>query len=101
MKAVSCNGRNGGHRKNLCPGAPQGPVQNIFTLISSPDMVGSMQTEQMKASRNASWKIYPFKCILHYLSVWMITHQELFSSLSTVASQKYHILPETSLKRKS
>ena len=26
MKAVSCNQRNGGHRKALCPGAPQGPV---------------------------------------------------------------------------
>ena len=26
MKAVSCNQRNGGHRKALCPGAPQGPA---------------------------------------------------------------------------
>ena len=28
MKAVSCNGKNGGHRKTLCPGAPQSPVQS-------------------------------------------------------------------------
>ena len=26
MKAVSCNQINGGHRKPLCPGAPQGPA---------------------------------------------------------------------------
>ena len=69
----------------------------LFTLISSPDMVESIQTEQMKESRNASWKIYPFK----NLSISMITHQELFSSLSTIASQKYHIPPEISWKRKS
>ena len=37
----------------------------------------------------------------NYLIVLTITHQELFSSLSTVASQKYHIPPEISLKRKS
>ena len=37
----------------------------------------------------------------NYLIVLMITHQELFSSLSTVASQEYHIPPEISLKRKS
>ena len=28
MNAVSYNQRNGGHRKTLCPGAPQGPVQD-------------------------------------------------------------------------
>ena len=28
MTAVSYNQRNGGHRKTLCPGAPQGPVQD-------------------------------------------------------------------------
>ena len=27
MKAVSYNQRNGGHRKALCPGAPQGPAR--------------------------------------------------------------------------
>ena len=26
MKALSYNQRNGGHRKALCPGAPQGPT---------------------------------------------------------------------------
>ena len=26
MKAISCNQRNGGHRKALCPGAPQDPL---------------------------------------------------------------------------
>ena len=30
MKAVSCNQRNGGHRKALCPGTPQGPAQYQF-----------------------------------------------------------------------
>ena len=27
MKAVSCNQRNEGHGKSLCPAAPQGPAQ--------------------------------------------------------------------------
>ena len=30
MKAVSYNQRNGGHRKALCPEAPQGPAQYQF-----------------------------------------------------------------------
>ena len=31
MKDVSCNQRNGGHRKALCPGAPQGPAWSLVT----------------------------------------------------------------------
>ena len=31
MKDVSCNQRNGGHRKALCPGAPQGPAWYLVT----------------------------------------------------------------------
>ena len=27
MKAISCNQRNGGQGKTLCPGAPQGPAR--------------------------------------------------------------------------
>ena len=61
MKVVSCNWRNREHRKTLCQEPHRAPFRMIFTLISSPDMMESIQTEQMKESRNASWKIYPFK----------------------------------------
>ena len=41
MKAVSYNQGNGGHRKPLCPGAPQGPAQ-YQTQCLTPGLPHSM-----------------------------------------------------------
>lgn len=36
MKAISCNQGNGGHRKGLFPGAPQGPTRIKINTLHAP-----------------------------------------------------------------
>ena len=38
MKAVSCNQINGGHRKILCPGAPQGSARYQHESLLRPSV---------------------------------------------------------------
>ena len=54
MKAVFCNQRNSGHRKALCPGAPEGPAQYL-TVVRSILAIGKENKSQETAKVMVEW----------------------------------------------
>ena len=72
MKAVSCNQRNGGHRKALCPRATQGPGR--YRLLRVPLDFSPIRSLVVSASAliptsNVSslfFRLYPNLCFVNY-----------------------------------